>query len=625
MNDGGFSCQAIPPSLSLTGARAEYYRSYFTPRKVERDDELVVFVASMLLRGTLPTRVHKKCTNELQAVPARTEWLLSDQIVWPFYPIANNSSDMMSKRPAALSIESEDDEDVVIRVALIGDSGVGKSAVVSHLCADISDRGGLYTPTVGCDVEVLAIQNEEDPNETFYVELWDIGGNPHYEAARGSLYAECDGFIFVWDADAVHTFHSLENWLSEVLRNKGNLLDDEEAGESGGLNSRNDNNSDSIDVEVDLETGMVAHAPDRDSGTGSRDTEDGESDDTMSHLQSFRQSGKDDRVRDRRVRNAPRSSSRRYSSGNRLTSAKYSSGTLDSIMNSQRSSVPYGRRDQGDIFGGSSSIINSLINRKRHTTNPPPRIRNVQTGEEGGASGGPLAFLTSIFTGRHDGFRSTDAAEKQKADHDVAAGDGVPRRGGAASPSLPSSSIQGNRRRGDSLVVHYGIQSPEKTSSADGPAIVREGIEDESDTDLDVEAGGRAQGDEGKGAGVEGQNKETQAATIKASERNEATSSPVMPTGLSRRRAPQQPAQEKPQRRGSTGNRSRGFSFPHGGLPLMIVANKVDKVGQRDLRSLRSTCSNHVFTSATFESYMDEKPFYNFFHEIKRVYSHSTV
>ena len=52
----------------------------------------------------------------------------------------------------------------------------------------------------------------------------------------------------------------------------------------------------------------------------------------------------------------------------------------------------------------------------------------------------------------------------------------------------------------------------------------------------------------------------------------------------------------------------------------MIVANKVDKVSRRDLRSLRTTCSNHVFTSAQFESYMDEKPFYDFFKEIKRVY-----
>ena len=71
----------------------------------------------------------------------------------------------MSKRPAALSIESEDDEDVVIRVVLIETAEV--KVRWSRICALIFRRAGLYTPTVGCDVEVLAIQNEEDPNEHF--------------------------------------------------------------------------------------------------------------------------------------------------------------------------------------------------------------------------------------------------------------------------------------------------------------------------------------------------------------------------------------------------------------------------------------------------------------------------
>ncbi len=549
----------------------------------------------------------------------------------------NRSETMNNQRPTCPSIESEEDDDVVIRVALIGDSGVGKSAIVSHLCADLSDRGGLYTPTVGCDVEVLAIQSEEDPNETFFVELWDIGGNPHYEAARGRLYAECDGFIFVWDADAVHTFHSLENWLSEVLRNKGNLLDEEleDAEEGNEASIRDHDFSDYNDV--DVETGKATHTitsplSDMERGTGSGDREDDAKGDGLSHLRS-RQDRGNSRIKDRRVRNAPRSSSRRYSSGSRLTSAKYSSGTLDSIMNSQRSSVPYGRRDQGDIFGGSSSIINSLINRKRHThpwTSVDPQ--DDLSVEGGGASttGGPLSFLTSIFGGG-SGMRSSSATEKLKVDNDVIvrADDDTsqappsPRMRGASSPS--STSFHGNRKRGDSLVGHFGIQSPEKTASSEAPVVVREEIEEESEADLDVEAGGVRRVDQDGEVGGDNDSIEDQVDDASTAASNEVIASPGVPTGLSRRKIPLQSTQQQyhQSRRGSTGKRSRGTSFPHGGLPLMIVANKVDKVGQRDQRSLRSTCSNHVFTSATFESYMDEKPFYNFFYEIKRVYSHT--
>ena len=116
------------------------------------------------------------------------------------------------------------DGECIIRVAIIGDSGVGKTSLVSHLIQDNTDRGGLYSPTVGCDVQVVALACSENHERIYFVELWDIGGNPHYKAARSNLYQECDGFIFVYDADSLHTFHSLELWLSEVLRNKGAAL-----------------------------------------------------------------------------------------------------------------------------------------------------------------------------------------------------------------------------------------------------------------------------------------------------------------------------------------------------------------------------------------------------------------
>ena len=116
------------------------------------------------------------------------------------------------------------DGECIIRVAIIGDSGVGKTSLVSHLIQDNTDEGALYSPTVGCDVQVVALSCSENHERIYFVELWDIGGNPHYKAARSNLYQECDGFIFVCDADSLHTFHSLELWLSEVLRNKGAAL-----------------------------------------------------------------------------------------------------------------------------------------------------------------------------------------------------------------------------------------------------------------------------------------------------------------------------------------------------------------------------------------------------------------
>ena len=52
----------------------------------------------------------------------------------------------------------------------------------------------------------------------------------------------------------------------------------------------------------------------------------------------------------------------------------------------------------------------------------------------------------------------------------------------------------------------------------------------------------------------------------------------------------------------------------------MIVANKVDKLNPRDLKALKKECDSHVFTVAKFEAPLNETPFVDFFHEIRRAY-----
>ena len=142
------------------------------------------------------------------------------------------------------------------RVALIGDSGVGKSSIVRALLTPY-DKNWLYFPTVGCSVNVLSMdgpklvrfEDEEsaDVPEHHFVELWDIGGNARYRAARKRLFAECEGLIFVWDAEHDRTFHALNSWLQDVLESSSDALlhnseDEYFAGDeivgSGGLRSR---------------------------------------------------------------------------------------------------------------------------------------------------------------------------------------------------------------------------------------------------------------------------------------------------------------------------------------------------------------------------------------------------
>lgn len=52
--------------------------------------------------------------------------------------------------------------------------------------------------------------------QSYFVELYDIGGNPRFRSTRSLFYDGIEGFIFVWDCSMEATFHSLDSWLQEI-------------------------------------------------------------------------------------------------------------------------------------------------------------------------------------------------------------------------------------------------------------------------------------------------------------------------------------------------------------------------------------------------------------------------
>ena len=108
------------------------------------------------------------------------------------------------------------DDVPVIKVALIGDSGVGKTTLSTVLSTRNFDTSPIYRPTVGCNIQVL--RQTHDLQGHYFVELWDVGGNPRFVDARPVCYEKCDGYIFLWDSSMEATYHSLQQWLAEITK-----------------------------------------------------------------------------------------------------------------------------------------------------------------------------------------------------------------------------------------------------------------------------------------------------------------------------------------------------------------------------------------------------------------------
>lgn len=104
-----------------------------------------------------------------------------------------------------------------VKVLVVGDSGVGKTAF-AHLLA--YDRPSVNpTSTIGCAVEVKLHEYKAGTplEKLFFVELWDVGGSRGHGAARSIFYHNVDGIVLVHDLCNRKSLTNLRRWLVEIL------------------------------------------------------------------------------------------------------------------------------------------------------------------------------------------------------------------------------------------------------------------------------------------------------------------------------------------------------------------------------------------------------------------------
>ncbi|THD24663.1 Rab protein 3 [Fasciola hepatica] len=109
-----------------------------------------------------------------------------------------------------------------VKVLIVGDSGVGKTALVHLICT----RTPLLNPsfTVGCSLEVKIhlFRPDHGLERPFFVELWDIGGSNAHANTRAIFYQNLHGLILVYDCTNSKSQLHLKNWLHEVIQSAPN-------------------------------------------------------------------------------------------------------------------------------------------------------------------------------------------------------------------------------------------------------------------------------------------------------------------------------------------------------------------------------------------------------------------
>jgi len=101
--------------------------------------------------------------------------------------------------------------DYLFKVVLIGDSGVGKSNLLSRFTRNEFSLDSKST--IGVEFATKSIQAE---GKTIKAQIWDTAGQERYRAITSAYYRGAVGALLVYDLTKHGTFENVDRWLREL-------------------------------------------------------------------------------------------------------------------------------------------------------------------------------------------------------------------------------------------------------------------------------------------------------------------------------------------------------------------------------------------------------------------------
>ncbi|XP_077446231.1 ras-related protein Rab-25-like [Stigmatopora argus] len=106
---------------------------------------------------------------------------------------------------------SDDTYNFVFKVVLIGESGVGKSNLLTRFTKNEFNHDSRTT--IGVEFSTRTVQLE---NSTIKMQVWDTAGLERYRAITSAYYRGAVGALLVYDISKHLTYESAERWLKEL-------------------------------------------------------------------------------------------------------------------------------------------------------------------------------------------------------------------------------------------------------------------------------------------------------------------------------------------------------------------------------------------------------------------------
>ncbi|TFG27530.1 MAG: GTP-binding protein [Promethearchaeota archaeon] len=112
-----------------------------------------------------------------------------------------------------------DEYDYLFKCIVVGDGGVGKTALTIRFSKGFFTED--YKMTIGVDfhVKTINIDTEEEGPIKVKLQIWDTGGQERFSSIRPMYYRGSLGGLLIFDLTSYESFEHLPQWIEEVRAN----------------------------------------------------------------------------------------------------------------------------------------------------------------------------------------------------------------------------------------------------------------------------------------------------------------------------------------------------------------------------------------------------------------------
>ena len=104
-----------------------------------------------------------------------------------------------------------EDYEMIFKIVIIGDSGVGKTNLLSQYIRQEFNIDSRATVGVEFGSKVIEINKTK-----VKAQIWDTAGQERYRSITTSYYKGAKGAFIVYDVTKIATFESVDRWLNEI-------------------------------------------------------------------------------------------------------------------------------------------------------------------------------------------------------------------------------------------------------------------------------------------------------------------------------------------------------------------------------------------------------------------------